>query len=51
MQIKIKIGTYLQSILSIEAAQMLSKTLKDFLLKYPVTHEEHVENVKKRYKD
>ena len=37
--------------LSIEAVQLLSNTLKDYLLKYPVTHEEHVENLKKRYKD
>ena len=36
-------------ILTIEAVQLLSNTLKDYLLKYPVTHEEHVENLKKRY--
>jgi hypothetical protein len=39
------------NILTIEAVQLLSNTLKDYLLKYPVTHEEHVENLKKRYNE
>ena len=39
------------NILTIEAVQLLSNTLKDYLLKYPVTHEEHVENLKKGYKE
>ena len=39
------------NILTIEAVQLLSNTLKDYLLKYPVTHEEHVKNLKKRYKE
>lgn len=29
----------------------MEKILKDYLLKYPITHEEHVENLKKRYKE